>query len=162
MKTRPIAFMVTLSLSFPLAAVAGGSGVDYPHGYRNWTHVKSMILEPGHPLYASFGGLHHIYANDRAMKGYKRGKFPDGAVIVFDLLEVDRSGNAISEGPRKVLGVMQRDARRFGDTGGWGFEAFAKGDPKQRLVGDQAKTACFGCHAEQAGNTHYVFSAWRE
>lgn len=24
--------------------------VDYPDGYRNWTHVKSMVLHAGHPL----------------------------------------------------------------------------------------------------------------
>lgn len=155
-------FALTLFTLASSPALAGGMEVDYPHGYRHWTHVKSLILEPGHPLYASFGGLHHIYANERALKGYRSGKFPDGAVIVFDLLEVDKGGNAIAEGPRKIVGVMRRDARRFKDTGGWGFEGFAKGDPKQRAVGDAAKGACFGCHAEQAAKTGYVFSAWRE
>lgn len=154
--------LFALSLTTATAALAGGAGVDYPNGYRNWTHVKSLILEPGHALYETFGGLHHIYANDRAMKGYRSGKFPDGAVIVFDLLGVDKGGNTIAEGPRKIVGVMQRDARRFKDTGGWGFEGFVKGDPKQRAVGGQAKGACFACHAEQAAGTGYVFSAWRE
>lgn len=162
MTARFSSFGLMTLLVLPAMTFAGGAAVDYPHGYRQWTHVKSMVLEPGHPLYASFGGLHHIYANHLAMKGYKSGKFPDGAVIVFDLLDVDRSGNAIAEGPRKIVGVMQRDARRFKDTGGWGFEGFVKGDPKQRAVGDQAKSACFGCHAEQAASTGYVFSAWRE
>lgn len=162
MKPLPLTLSLTTALSLSIAALAGGAGVDYPHGYRNWTHVKSLILEAGHPLYEAFGGLHHIYANDRAMKGYRSGKFPDGAVIVFDLLEVERGGNAIAEGPRKIVGVMQRDARRFKDTGGWGFEGFVKGDPKQRAVGDQAKTACYACHAEQAAKTGYVFSSWRE
>lgn len=154
--------LLALSLTTATAAFAGSASVDYPHGYRNWSHVKSLILEPGHALYEAFGGLHHIYANDRAMKGYRSGKFPDGSVIVFDLLEVDKGGNAVAEGPRKIVGVMQRDARRFKDTGGWGFEGFPKGDPKQRAVGDQAKGACFACHAEQAAKTGYVFSAWRE
>ncbi|MCP5278437.1 MAG: cytochrome P460 family protein [Thiobacillus sp.] len=154
--------LLALSLTTATATYAGSAGVDYPLGYRNWSHVKSLILEPGHPLHETFGGLHHIYANDRALKGYRSGKFPDGAVIVFDLLEVDKAGSAIAEGPRKIVGVMQRDARRFKDTGGWGFEGFAKGDPKQRAVGSQAKGACFACHAEQAAKTGYVFSAWRE
>lgn len=151
---------VTLAAASP--AYAGGAAVDYPTGYREWTHVKSLILEPGHPLYGAFGGLHHIYANDHAVRGYRTGEFPDGAVIVFDLLEVDRADSAIAEGPRKILGVMQRDARRFRDTGGWGFEGFVKGDPDQRAVGEQAREACYGCHAEQAAQTGLVFSAWRE
>ena len=34
-----------------------------------------------------FGGIHHIYANDKAIEGYRNELFPDGAVIIFDLLE---------------------------------------------------------------------------
>ena len=156
------ALLIALGVAMSTPTLAAGAAVDYPAGYRAWTHVKSMILEPGHPLYASFGGLHHLYANDKAMRGYRAGRFPDGAVIVFDLLEVDKSDNAIAEGPRKIVGVMQRDRRKFKDTGGWGFEGFVKGDPKQRAVGNQAKGAGFACHAEQAANTDYVFSTWRE
>jgi hypothetical protein len=62
------------------AAVAAGV-VPYPEGYRDWHHVKSMVIEAGHPLYASFGGLHHLYANDKAMQGYRTGKFPRKAAI---------------------------------------------------------------------------------
>lgn len=158
--------MKALLIALSCAIVAPGSvmatEVDYPSGYRAWTHVKSMVLEAGHPLYESFGGLHHIYANAKAMRGYRGDSFPDGSVIVFDLLDVDRGGHAVSEGARKVVGVMQRDRRRFKNTGGWGFEGFARGDPGQRVVGDQAKSACFACHAEQAATSQYVFSTWRE
>ena len=162
MKSLPLTVSLAVAFTAAVSAYASDASVDYPNGYRNWTHVKSLLLEPGHPLYEAFGGLHHIYANDRAMKGYRTGRFGDGAVIVFDLLEVGKSGNAIAEGPRKIVGVMQRDARRFKETGGWGFEGFPKGDPKQRAVGKQAKAACFACHAEQAAQTGFVFSAWRE
>lgn len=154
------------TLCATLLALAAGAvqaqDVAYPAGYRQWTHVKSMILEAGHPLYASFGGLHHIYANKKALEGYRSGKFSDGAVIVFDLLEATKGDNAVSEGPRKVLGVMEKNARKFKETGGWGFEGFAGGDRAKRVVGKEAKGACFGCHAEQAGKTGYVFSTWRE
>src|SRR3990170_5113493 len=62
--------------------------VKYPEGYRQWTHVKSMVIQPGHTLYESFGGIHHIYANKKALEAMKRGKpYSDGAVLVFDLLE---------------------------------------------------------------------------
>jgi hypothetical protein len=42
------------------------------------------------------------------------------------------------EGPRKVLGVMHRDAARSKDTGGRGFDAF-KADTRNRVVKDPAK-----------------------
>ena len=154
----------TLALLAALGPLASAEtpSVPYPDGYRSWGHVKSAILEPGHPLYDSFGGLHHIYANDTALAGYRSGNFADGSVIVFDLLEVVEADHAIAEGSRKVLGVMQRDGTAYADTGGWGFEGFAGGDPGRPVVGDQARTLCFGCHQEQASDTGMVFSTWRD
>jgi Cytochrome P460 len=71
--------------------------VDYPTGYRDWTHVKSMVIQPGHQLYESFGGIHHIYANQSALEGCRTGSFADGSVIIFDLLEATTADNAITE-----------------------------------------------------------------
>lgn len=146
-----------LGTAWLTAQAADPPAVPYPQGYRAWYHLKSMVIEKGHPLYASFGGIHHIYANSKALRGYQTGHFPDGAVIVFDLLAAENAGHAITEGPRKVLGVMWRDQRKFAATGGWGFEAF-KGDSRtERLVGSQAVGACFSCHLAQKGHA-YVFS----
>lgn len=142
------------------SALATGD-VPYPEGYRDWRHVKSMVISPGRPLYESFGGIHHLYANAKAMAGYRTGRFPDGAVIVFDLLEAKTEGNAVAEGPRKVVGVMRRHAKRYAATGGWGFEGF-KGDSRtERVVGDQAAQACYQCHASEKANA-YVFSRPRD
>ncbi|RMH46241.1 MAG: cytochrome C [Alphaproteobacteria bacterium] len=142
------------------AAIAGGP-VPYPEGYRHWTHVKSMVIEDGHPLYESFGGIHHLYANEAAMEGYEAGRFPDGAVIVFDLLEAVRGDGALTEGPRKVLGVMVRDSAAYGDTGGWGFEGWAGGDPAKPVVGAAAAEACFSCHTS-VEEQDFVFSHYRD
>ncbi len=129
--------------------------VAYPEGYRDWHHVKSMVILPGHPLENPFGGVHHVYANAAALRGLREGRFPDGAVLVFDLLEAASADHAIQEGPRKLIGVMERDSRRFGATGGWGFEGF-KGDSKtERLVTDGG-ASCFACH--QSAAPSYVFA----
>jgi hypothetical protein len=140
---------------------ADGSAVDYPEGYREWTHVKSMLIDEGHPLFEAFGGIHHLYANQKALKGYRTGKFPKGSVIVFDLLEAVEANDAVTEGARKVLGVMQKDEKRFAATGGWGFEGFARGDAAERVVQQSADTACYQCHTSQRQND-FVFSVWRE
>lgn len=145
--------LVVLSLvASPLVAQT----VAYPEGYRNWRHVSSMVISPGHPLYESFGGIHHLYANPAAVTGYRQGRFPDGSVIVFDLLEAKTDGNATTAGNRKVVGVMVKNSRRFAATGGWGFEGF-KGDTRERAVGTQAATACFSCHQTEKARD-YVFS----
>lgn len=133
--------------------------VKYPDGYRNWVHVKSMVIQQGHSLYDSFGGIHHIYANDKALKAMKSGKlYPDGAVLVFDLLEAKSDSNAIVEGQRKIVGVMEKNTKKFAATGGWGFEGF-KGDTKERAVTDP-KNACFSCHEPQKA-TDFVYSNYR-
>lgn len=142
------------------ALTAQGADVAYPESYRDWRHVKSMVIGPGHPLHDAFGGIHHLYANDLALKGYAAGRFPDGSVIVFDLLEAVTQDGATTEGARKVLAVMHKDARRWAATGGWGFEAF-KGDSRtERVVGGEATKACFACHAAEKDHD-YVFSRAR-
>lgn len=132
----------------------------FPEGYRGWHHVKSMLIEEGHPLFADFGGLHHVYANDVARRGYGTGSFEDGSVLVFDLLDVTRTpDNAVVEKERRVLAVMVRDSRRFAQTDGWGYEAWAGGDPAKPLVGAKAEAACHACHRQAAPD--FVFSEWR-
>ncbi|MFZ5624581.1 MAG: cytochrome P460 family protein [Gemmatimonadota bacterium] len=158
--------MKRMLVTLPLVAliqpvVAADPEVPYPAGYRDWHHVKSMVIERGHPLYGSFGGIHHLYANPKAMEGYKTGKFPDGSVIVFDLLEAKSADNAVTEGGRKVIGVMHKDTRKFAATGGWGFEGFGGGDKANRLVRGNAASACFACHAQQKDHD-YVFSRLRD
>lgn len=158
MKTTILA---ALGVASTTTALGAEPQVPYPEGYRDWHHVKSMVIEEGHPLHSAFGGIHHIYANDEAVSGYRKGHFPDGAVIIFDLLEASRADNAITEGQRKVVGVMHKDAAKFAATGGWGFEGFGGGDPTHRVVGGNAASACFECHEPQS-DRDYVFSELRD
>lgn len=151
--------VITLGIALLASSALAQAEVSYPQKYRDWHHVKSMVIQPGHALYGAFGGIHHLYANPRAMQGYKKGKFPEGSVIVFDLLEANDGGNALVEGERKVVGVMHKDSRRYPATGGWGFEGF-KGNTRERVVGENAASACFGCHEPQRDHD-YVFSTTR-
>ncbi|MCX8106647.1 MAG: cytochrome P460 family protein [Ignavibacterium album] len=161
-KHNLILFVFVLTIIFSAFLFSGSSknDVKYPEGYRNWTHVKTLILEKGHPLYEAFGGIHHIYANKKALEGYNAGnKFRDGSVIVFDLLETVNAENAIAEGKRKVVGVMEKDSKKYKETGGWGFEGF-KGDTRERIVIDMNGN-CFSCHLSQK-DKDYVFSEYRK
>lgn len=146
----------------PLAAVAADTPatVAFPAGYRDWRHVKSMVIEPGHALAETFGGIHHLYANEKALEGYAKGQFPDGSIIVFDLLQAVTADRTVTEGSRKLVGVMVKDGARYAATGGWGFEGFGGDSETERLVADKAATACFGCHQAQKSKD-YVFSSTR-
>ena len=160
-------FLPSLALALPIFLAAAAAGPDsgyrykpaYPDGYQKWTRIKSMLIQEGHPLYQQFGGLHHVYANDKALKAmWQNRPYPNGAVLVFDLLEALEQGNTVVEGKRKFVAVMERDSNRFAATGKWGFEAF-NGDTRARVVTDPQKD-CFACHTSQKQN-HYVFSNYR-
>jgi hypothetical protein len=159
-KIRIAAMTLLATGALGLALAADAPQVPYPEGYRGWQHVKSMVIQEGHPLFGAFGGIHHLYANPKAVAGYRSGQFPDGAVIAFDLLEANKSGGALVEGKRKVLGVMHRDAKKYAATGGWGFEGFPGDSKTERAVGANAATACFGCHTAQK-DQEFVFSQMR-
>ncbi len=157
---QSLVLAATLCFAAPVFA-ADAPPVPYPEGYRQWTHVKSMTINQGHALYDAFGGIHHLYANSKAEQGYKSGKFADGSVIAFDLLEAKAVDNTVQEGARKVLGVMHKDSRKYKDTGGWGFEGFKADSKTERAVGKNAATACYQCHTAQK-DKDFVFSAYRQ
>jgi len=149
-----------LILAFSTTGYADGGNVPYPEGYRNWFHVKTMLIEPGHPLENPFQGIHHVYANPQALKGLNSGIYPDGAVLVFDLLAYSEQDKSIQEGERKLLGVMQKNAHQYESTGGWAFEGFAGNSKTERLVKDGG-ASCFACHASEK-SSDYVFSKTRK
>ncbi len=145
----------------PLLVFAARSElVAYPEGYRDWTHAKSMVIGLDHPMADPFEGIHHTYANDKALAGLRTGDWQEGAVLVLDLLNVSTADSAVQEAGRKFIGVMEYDAVRFSETGGWGFEVFADNSKTERVVED-AGTSCFGCHTAAKG-TDYVFTRYRD
>lgn len=160
MKRFKAVWFLALLLTCGFVEYARADQLDYPKGYRGWTHIKSMVIQPGHPLENPFQGIHHVYGNGKALQGLKNGVFPDGAVLVFDLLNYKEGDHALQEGDRKLIGVMKKDARAYSETGGWGFEAFAGDSTDKRLVNDGGK-GCFACHASQKDHG-FVFSRWRK
>jgi hypothetical protein len=160
MRSIVTAFTLLATTLSSVAAAADPAPVPYPKDYRDWHHVKSMVINPGHSLYDAFGGIHHLYANKAAIKGYQTGKWPDGAVITFDLLDAKSADNTVTEGKRKVLGVMYRDAKKYAATGGWGYEGFKGDSMTERAVGANAASACHQCHTAQK-DSGFVFSTLR-
>jgi Ribonuclease G/E len=121
-----------------------------------------MIITKDDPGFDHSGGYHHIYANDKAMEGYRTGRFPDGAIIVADFIEMVEKKGAIEEGRRKFIDVMIKNDARYGNTGGWGFEEFDADSREKRMVGqEKAVTTCYNCHTRKA-DADFVFSTYRK
>lgn len=142
-----------------LSASGRTSLVDYPEGYRGWTHVTSGVNGPGHGPYE---GMYHIYANEKAILGYRNGHFPNGAMIVFDLHQVRTESNVTQPVARKFIDVMQKDTRRFRSTDGWGYEEFVAGNRNQRRIAPEAvMKRCHSCHVAQQ-SADFVISRFKE
>lgn len=160
MNTLSTLMCSTLILAFSANGFAAEAKTPYPNDYRQWFHVKSMLIEPGHALANPFQGIHHVYANDKAVQGLKTGNYSNGAILVFDLLNYSAKDHSIQESERKLIGVMHRDSKKFAATGGWGFEGFAGNSKNERLTNDGG-AGCFACHEPQK-DQGYVFSTLRE
>lgn len=133
--------------------------VPYPEGYRNWAHVKTYIVGPKSLAFKFIGGFNHVYANEQAMVGYKTGHFPNGSVIVSDVLQAKEDSVDVREGPRHHIDVMVRDSIKYADAGGWRFEEFQGDSPTIRLLNPQSRTACTNRHTKQKD---MVFSVYRK
>jgi hypothetical protein len=144
-----------------LFATPAANEIAPPTGFRNWYFVNSLLTTKDSPLFAMIGGLHHIYINSVGLPRLKKGgstPYPDGTMFADDLREFSLSDGSYVEGALKAETVMVKDAKKFAATGGWGFQAWAAGDPKKPLVTDDGK-ACFTCHIPQK-DADFTFSTF--
>ena len=157
-----LASVVSAMGLFSIGPAASPRQIHNPEGFRSWAHVKTAINDPDHAPYGRYRGIYHIYANPLAMQGYRTGKFPDGAVIVFDLHDLAKTGFHSVTAGRRFIDVMEKDAIAFPSTGGWGYEEFAAGTGERFSQADPGMAArCHGCHVTQAARD-FVYSSVAE
>ncbi len=142
---------------FSLSLLYGAEVVQYPDNFRLWVHVGTGVILPGtNPALMSEEGMHHIFANAKAVEGYATGNFPEGSTIVYELREAQQKNGIIFEGERRRVDVMIKDSSHYGSTGGWRFERFRGNDRATTAVEDSG-ASCFQCHAKAQAHG-FVFS----
>jgi Cytochrome P460 len=159
-KGRAAVFVGCLAVG-SLCAASADDTLVIPAGFDHWYLVNSMVITKDSPLFNTIGGLHHIYVNQVGLARLKSGgstPYPDGTMFVDDVRDFSVVDGSYVQGDRKAIPVMVKNAKRYASTGGWGFQAWAGGDPKKPLVTDAA-TACFSCHTPQKRND-YTFSTY--
>ena len=139
-------FRRTAWMLLSLAVLYGTESVQYPDNFRRWIHVGTGVILPGGPLPESEQGMHHIFANQKAIDGYSSGDFADGSIIVYELREAQQKNGVIFEGERRRVDVMIKDSSLYKRTGGWRFERFMGNDQSQDAIRDSG-TSCFECHS---------------
>lgn len=150
-----LAAAASVSIAAPTVCAAAGPEVPFPLGYRAWAHIKSAWIGEGNPAFPRFAGLHHIYANKRAMTGFSAGTFPVGSVLVFDVLETKAAPGSLVTTNRRFRDVMEKTGE------GWSFSEF-NGDSHtgRNVTTEAAVKACAGCHA--GAKQDHVFTTYTE
>jgi hypothetical protein len=131
-----------------ITAIAAESADDLklPASFRHWYHVNTMVIDKGSPLFEAMGGMHNVYINSTGETALKQGEpYPDKTAFLIDLHEFIISDGSYVEGPRKATAIMLKDKKKYAATEGWGFQAWAGGDPTKPLVTNPTKQ-CFECH----------------
>ena len=128
--------------------------VSLPKGYQTWKKSERKIDADKSSI---FYGIHYIYADKNAVKGYQAGNnFPEGSHIVVEFFNI--KGDPAVDGSKNMIVMMRKD-KRFKQTGGWQFASFsANGKPS----GLDPVTTCFGCHQKDAAKRDHVISTKKD
>lgn len=143
--------------------------VPYPEGYRHGTFLHSSMVEPTFSAFSRkpcekpcTAGIFYFYANGRAMEGLRTGAYPDGAILTEEMLEwLGNPNGSGKEGHRVMVGVMEKDSRRYNATGGWGFAVFDEGS-KTDVLDEKTRATCYQCHLSRRKDNGYVFTEYHE
>ncbi len=135
------------------------SGELQPTGYREWVYVGTPLtpndMNGGD---APFPEFHSVYINTKAWQAYKRtGKFPDGTVVVKELLSVGSkqasSGKGYFMGEFIGLEAAVKDSKRFPEEPGyWAYFSFGHSYPLASKTKAQITASCAACHQALAAD----------
>jgi hypothetical protein len=138
-----------------------------PKGYRSWVFIGAPLTPNGlNNGKAGFPEFHNVYVEKENLETYwKSGKFPEGTVIVKELLLVrnptnpdgstsEPSGRGYFEGAFNGMDVMVKDSKQYAKTNGWGFYNFGHHAlPYEATSKEAGREECAGCHIAGAGKT---------
>jgi hypothetical protein len=149
----------------PVNFTAGGELLQ-PTGYRRWIYVGTPLtpndMNDGN---APFPEFHSVYINPEAYGEFeKTGRFPDGTVVVKELVSVGAkkasSGKGYFMGDFIGLEVSIKDKTRFREEpGNWAFFSFGHEYPLEERATAQPAANCNVCHGG-AADDDYVFTQY--
>jgi len=132
------------------------NGITIPQGYKDWRVIGVSHRTDNNSLRAILG-------NDVAIKAAREGKtnpWPDGTIFA-KLMWKDRQDDnwaaATVPGNFVQAEFMIKDAKKFTETGGWGFARWLGAEQKPYGKDAGFVQECFGCHTPVKGRD-FVFT----
>jgi len=149
-------WLCSIGLVMICSNVLAASAPPLPKKYTAWKKSERKIVTDKSSL---FYGIHYIYADKKAVKGYQAGnRFAEGSTIIVEYFNLKAGADASVDGSRNMIVLMRKD-KRAKETGGWLFAGYgADGKPS----GLDPVTTCFGCHQKDAAQRDYVISTVKD
>ena len=141
----------------------GGIAFSDFKGYEDWAVVSTARTDKE---------LKVIVANPLMINAYKAGvptngkPFPDGSKIAKLQWKLKKSTEAtfdvdVPDTPTQAF-VIEKDSKRFPETGGWGYAVFNHDNATGRMTPDAAKADCgHVCHVAVKGKD-YIFHPYQK
>lgn len=140
--------------------------LQQPTGYREWVYVGTPLTPNDmNPPEAPFPEFHNVYIHPADYAEYRKsGKFPDGTVLVKELVSVGSkqaaSGKGYFMGEFIGLEAAIKDSKRFSkEPGYWAYFSFGHKYPLAEAASKQPVATCNTCHQESAAED-WVFSQY--
>jgi hypothetical protein len=150
--------------------VDDAGNISLPKNFRSdWVFLGTWSIAEKDVETSGAAGLHNVYTQPGVVEYFqKHQKFPDGAVIIKELLRAETAPmttGTVSMGV-EVEGwfVMVKDTKqRFGSNplwgDGWGWALF-NADQPNKTVTQNYKTECLGCHIPARDNDWIYLSGY--
>ncbi|MBJ6799914.1 cytochrome P460 family protein [Geomonas propionica] len=158
MRKKLVVCAVILSVAGSVVAAdrpVAPNGIALYPDYLSWKVVAPSYREDK-------GQIRVITGNEIAVAALKAGTkpLPDGSVLAKVAWKAEKHPNfpvASEPGAFVQVEFMVKAARKYKETGGWGFARFV-GNTLQPYGKDKSFVVeCFGCHTPVAGND-YLFT----
>lgn len=155
----PLFVGIALLLACGTAAVAAQpvapNGIGLYADYLNWKVIAPSYREDK-------GHIRIITGNEIALEALRAGTkpLPDGSVLAKVAWKAEKHPSfpvATEPGAFVQVEFMVKDARKYKNTGGWGFARFVGADLKPYGKDAGFVAECFGCHTPVASND-YLFT----
>lgn len=146
-----ISLLVAGSLDAADRPVAPNGIALYPD-YLSWKVVAPSYREDR-------GQIRIITGNEIAIAALQAGKkpLPDGSVLAKVAWKAEKNPSfPVATEPTAFAQVefMVKDAKKYKETGGWGFARFVGNDLKPYGKDPGFVAECFGCHVPVASNDY--------
>ncbi|WP_299593187.1 cytochrome P460 family protein [uncultured Tateyamaria sp.] len=151
------------SAADPAGAVDQAGNIQVPDmDYRKeWVALGTWAVAADEGVLGS-NGMHVVYTQEETVTAYlETGKFPDGAVLVKELLGTETAemttGTISRAGDIEGWFVMVKDSTgKFENTNGlwgegWGWAYFGADNSAETTTTDY-ESECLGCHVPAEGN----------